>query len=83
MPKCRGCQKDIRFIKTAAGKYVPVDPEEVRFIQGASGTDVFILPDGSTERGWKITSESSAAKTGYTAHFATCPYADDFRNGRR
>ena len=75
---CRACGKMILFIKTAAGKTMPVDSQPVRFRKDDSAKGLFVLQDGSTAHGescsiWK------ANAVGYISHFATCPNADDFR----
>ena len=82
--KCRGCGKEIAFIKTKAGKSMPVDPEAVYFIRDCGC--LFVMPDGSTERGRLADFEEKAAigipggaEIGYISHFATCPAADQFR----
>lgn len=76
---CRGCGKEIAFIKTINGKSIPVDPEPVMF-EPAEENEKFVTPAGEVVRGttnsggnpWKM-------EKGYISHFATCPCADEFR----
>jgi hypothetical protein len=77
--KCRGCGKDICFIKTKNGKSMPVDPEPVEF-QPEAAFDRFVMMDGTVERGLAVVmAYGIETKIGYRSHFSTCPAADDFR----
>lgn len=75
---CRGCGRQIAFIKTVKGKTMPVDPEGIRFIPGG-GPETFVTADGRVERGQRRTNGTAF---GFTSHFATCPAANEFRKGR-
>ena len=76
---CRGCGKEIAFIKTTHGKAMPVDPEPVYFIQGG-GTNTYVMIDGSIQRGREPDeTDTEKAWIGYRSHFATCQAADRFR----
>lgn len=77
---CRGCGKEIAFIKTVKGKTMPVDPDAVRFIP-AGGPNTYVMMDGSIQRGrgLKHDDDNEGSMIGYISHFATCPNADDFR----
>lgn len=87
---CRACGAAIRFFKTPNGKSTPVNAEPVAFIPDPAGKDLFLIPKANgiqadTAKGWTISEwrESSAAKTGYISHFATCPEAEYFRKHRK
>lgn len=80
MPKCRGCGREIIFVKTAGGKNMPCDVPAVPYwaFQGGRGKVV-------TARG-EVVSCGFAGKGepsgyGYTSHFATCAAAQRFRRG--
>ena len=76
---CRGCGKEIAFIKTVKGKTMPVDPESVYFIPGG-GPNTYVMMDGSIQRGREPRQEDAeAVRIGYRSHFATCPQAERFR----
>jgi len=81
---CRGCGKEIAFIKTEKGKSMPVNPQAVYFIP-AGGPNTYIMIDGKIQRGrepdW--TDEGKVEQIGYISHFATCPAADSFRKKRK
>ena len=77
---CRGCGKDIAFIRTKAGKSMPVDADAVEFIP-AGGPNTYVMIDGSIQRGReKHWDDMENGMIGYRSHFATCPAADKFRN---
>lgn len=46
MSLCRGCGSQIEWIKTTAGRNMPVDPEPVFVIEG-DGRDRFVTDDGA------------------------------------
>lgn len=82
---CRGCGREIAFIKTIKGKTQPVDPEPV-WIRQAEGGKPFLRTDGSYVYG-RIAGDAdddpdSNLIAAYVSHFATCEKAERFR-GRR
>ena len=81
--QCRWCGADIAFIKTIAGKSVPVDAECVSFSPNEKGPCLFVMPDGTTKRGFKTNEEKGDSEFGYVSHFATCPEAGKFRKARK
>lgn len=80
---CRGCGQGIGFIKTVAGKTIPVDSRPVRFTRG--GTEVFVMPSGEVIYGTSLMDSQADPDEliGYTSHFATCPAAGSFRRRRK
>lgn len=80
---CRGCGQGIGFIKTVAGKTMPVDIRPVRFTRG--GPEVFVMPSGEVIHGTSLMDSQAAPDEliGYTSHFATCPAAGSFRKRRK
>ena len=83
--KCKYCGANIAFIKTTAGKSMPVDPEPIRFIP-SNDFKKFVMMDGSVQGGIRIYGEVAEedlaamdAQTGYVSHFSTCPKAEDAR----
>ena len=75
MATCKSCGAEIRWIKMASGKVMPVNAEPVTFsgVQpGAKGAELFVQENGKLARGvFKVAGEY----TGYISHFATCPAA--------
>jgi hypothetical protein len=70
--KCRSCGAAIIWMKTAAGKRMPIDAEP-----SEKGNIVLVEDKGNFEQFDLI----SYAKPGprYTSHFATCPQAAEWR----
>ena len=49
MSQCRGCGREIIWLRMNSGKYMPVDPKPV-FVAG-DGKDTFITDEGETITG--------------------------------
>jgi len=85
--QCRACGAEIGFIKTVAGKTMPVNAEAVYFIPESTAKDVFVMPDGTVTHGRATTENAEPLAVepviGYISHFATCPKADFFRKPRK
>ena len=69
MSLCRGCGSQIEWIKTTAGRNMPVDPEPVFVIEG-DGRD-------------RPEEESRELPVAFVPHWKTCPNAGDFRRHGR
>ena len=84
MSVCRGCGRAIDWIKTTAGKNMPVDPEPVFVIEG-DGRDRFVTDDGAVIVGRvaRPEEESRDLPVAFVPHWKTCPNAGDFRHKRR
>lgn len=57
MSQCRGCGREIIWLRMKSGKHMPVDPEPVFVAEG--GKDAFI-----TDEGERITGTASETDTG-------------------
>lgn len=75
---CRGCGREIAFIKTVKGKTMPVNPDGVYFVP-AGGPNTYVTLDGKIERGRDPEPGDTGTTIGYVSHFATCPAADSFK----
>ena len=70
MTRCKSCQAPITWVKTKAGKSMPLD--EVPTEKGN-----MVCEDG---KAFAVTEmDRSLGKQIYTSHFATCPNADGWR----
>ena len=85
MSVCKGCWREIDWIRTAAGKPMPVDPDPVFVIEG-DGKDLFYTEEGEQLRGRaarsdEVTTQEAKLETplGFVTHWKTCPNAADFR----
>ena len=76
MPTCRRCGEAIEFVELVSGRRNPVDADSLALHVLAPGV-VVVTPDGRVLRGTEATRQTSVQ--GYTSHFATCPFAGDFR----
>lgn len=80
MSYCKKCNREIDWIRTEEGRYIPVDPEPVFVIEG-EGPNRFYSEEGEELIGriarWSEV-QTKEAKTntpvGFVAHWWTCPY---------
>lgn len=77
--RCKGCGRKIKWVKTAAGKNMPVDIEAINIMPSKTGHVVVITLSGNVVRGNLVMSGTPNAVMGYTSHFSTCPDAEKFR----
>lgn len=84
MSICRGCGREIDWIRTVAGKNMPVDPAPVFVIEGG-GNDRFVTDEGEviTGRIARPEEESRDLPVAFVPHWMTCPNAGDFRSKRK
>ena len=81
--QCRACGAEIGFIKTVAGKSIPVDAEEVMYWQNQDGAKKIVTPNGEVISADLEGDPNKATGIGFVSHFATCPCADKFRKPRK
>lgn len=83
MSTCRGCGAPLEWIRTAAGRSMPVDPKPVFIVEG-DGPDSFITDEGEVIRGRaaRPAEERSDLPVAFVPHWKTCPAADSFRRRR-
>ena len=79
---CRSCGENIRFVKTAGGKTMPInakpDPEGTLVLIGTEfGEDVTVHHVGRPEPQLEL-----MANPRYKSHFATCPDRHVWRKSR-
>ena len=82
MYRCKACGAEIVWVTTPTGKSMPCDPALHYFQASKSGSEVFVMPNGSVVKGIACDS-SRATRTGYTPHWATCRKASSFKLTRR
>lgn len=80
MSRCRGCGASIEWIRTPAGRSMPVDSEPVFVIEG-DGSDRFITDEGEVILGRRALPEEECRDlpVAFVPHWKTCPNAADFR----
>ncbi len=67
---CRGCGAEIRWVTTALGKRIPLDPEPAKRV---------VLRDRSSGYPEQVADGSALVVDTYMPHHATCPEAHRFR----
>ena len=78
---CRACGQQIMWIKTTAGKAMPVNPLATPYWPAEGAAGKIVTPDGSVVS-CHFDGTRENAKFGYVSHFATCPAAGSFRRKR-
>lgn len=81
--KCRGCGSSIVWIKTAGGKSMPCDPDQVIYRARAGASGKVITPNGEVLSADLNVEPETATGVGYISHFATCPQAKRFRKEKK
>lgn len=76
---CKGCGRLIGWIRTSAGKSMPVDPDQVSYWQSAKGKSKIVTPNGEILSAHLDGPIEKCTGLGYMSHFATCPQAEAFR----
>ena len=83
MANCKKCGAPIVFIKTPKGKWMPCNEGMVEYLAGDAPEfdDYVVNQDGELIH---CTFDFQCRPTGCARipHWATCPYADDFRRDR-
>lgn len=80
--QCRSCKANIGWIKTKAGKNMPVDPTPMTIIPALTGSMTIVTPGGDVIKGFEAFGEVLEVYEpvmGYISHFATCKYANNHR----
>lgn len=78
---CRSCGRQILWIRTTAGKNMPVDTAYVDYVlpkEGEKAAEKIVTPNGEVVSANRATGEERDG-FGYISHFATCPNAAQHR----
>ena len=76
---CKACGATILFIRTPAGKSMPVDFEPVPYWQKAGTREKIVTTNGEVLSCELEGDLNTATGLGFRPHWATCPHADSFR----
>lgn len=79
MPKCKGCGAEIRWLKTAKGKNLPVDPDPIPYWKDPKGDRKVMTPNGEVITCTCTGKPGEETGIGYVPHWATCPEEKQFR----
>lgn len=81
MATCKKCLADIIWIKTMGGKPIPCNSTPIYYIEKPkSGRKRIVTPNGEVISCEYTDDPVKATGTGFVPHWATCPFADEFRN---
>ncbi|MCL2045752.1 MAG: hypothetical protein FWG88_05145 [Oscillospiraceae bacterium] len=69
---CRYCGKLIKYIRTAAGKYMPCDATRVYFVEDPRGPDFVYIGERESAYGYILQSEALGSVKAYRPHWGTC-----------
>ena len=85
MAVCKGCGREIIWIRTPYGSSHPCDPEQVPYWARPRASGRVVTPNGAVVTCNFEGDLRTATGIGYKSHFSTCPMADRFRQrtGRR
>lgn len=81
MDNCKKCGAPIIWLKTPKGKWMCCDEGLLAYKANPNGKDILISDRGETIRCDIIETGPGIYPTGMArrAHWATCPFAEDFR----
>jgi hypothetical protein len=77
--KCKGCGADIYWIRTHAGRLMPVNTTRKLILADAKDSDTTIVTDKGEVVTGKQVENGFYTDYGYESHFATCPAAAEYR----
>lgn len=75
MARCKSCGAPIIWIKTAAGKAMPANPERLIYWERPGAAGKVITQDGRVKSCDFDGEPGKATGVGYVSHFSTCPNA--------
>ena len=87
MSRCRACGREIRWIRTARGSWMPCELEAVPYVEITGGPEKIIKADGDVVSCTTITEDTEGRRAfsgvGFRPHWATCRGADEYRRAKR
>ena len=76
---CKSCGTEIKWIKMASGKNMPVDAKPISYRIEWNGDLTLVTEEG---KGTKGVFDPGSDKIGYISHFSSCPNANYHRSRR-
>jgi hypothetical protein len=73
--RCKSCQRQVRWVKTAEGRNMPLD------VSPSPDGSIMVLADGRS-RVVPVAERAQCVAPLFKAHFATCPNAASHRRSR-
>ena len=81
--KCRMCGRQITFVKTMAGKPMPVEVRQEFYRVDANGRDTFITGGGKVVRGKIVGPNDEPDGFAWIPHWGHCPKANQIRHAHK
>ena len=79
MATCKGCGREIIWVKAKKGKSIPCDPNLIAYTEDPNGKLTVVTHDGRVIKAHEYDGVTPCDDFGRISHFATCPMADRFR----
>lgn len=79
MATCKGCGAEINWIKTDAGRMMPINKAPTPYWENPYGRGKVILLSGKVIACDLSGPREDVTGFGYTSHFSTCPSARQLR----
>lgn len=79
LAKCKGCGRDIFWVRTPSGKAMPCDPVPVKYWPEDKAPGKVVLVNTGELVSCKFEGPEATARLGCTPHWATCPEAGKFK----
>lgn len=77
--KCRSCGKPIFWLETTKGRMMPIDAKAEQRVVAVQASDHLVL---AGKQDLDVGDARARVIATYTAHFASCPNAGEWRNRR-
>ena len=79
---CKGCGAEIKFIKTPAGKWMPVNIRPVKVIPDEEGK-FYVTSDGRVIKARPAERGEEGSVSAFIPHWATCPKFQNFKKAKK
>lgn len=88
MALCKKCKQPIVWVQTRKGRMTPVDPTYIPYKENRQGKDSLVSDRGEVIRcdlypDNKVPLGQFPTGTARKSHWATCPFAEEFRRERK
>ena len=80
---CRKCGKPIDFIKTANGKFMPVEPNIVRVYESPDGSMTVLKKNGKTVKAIPAHATDPMSIAAYVPHWTRCTGAEEIKKEQK
>lgn len=71
---CKGCNKQILWVRTPAGKNMPCNPTVIYYKEDPESKVSIVTPEGAVVKGILNVPLEESTGIGYTPHWQNCTY---------